>query len=163
MSTTLSPPQLSVALPSVRRGRELVLLADLEAHETGSTVVDVEHLLLAAVVLAHGMPHFRPVLDRFGVTPSAVRARITVPVTARHACPAEHDRITCTVAVERLLARATVLASPIDRVRPVHLLLAVLDGDSGAALRARSALPVEHRRFRRALRRAARRAGHTSR
>lgn len=160
MSITLTPPHLSVALPSVRRGRELVLLADLEAHEAGSAFVDVEHLLLAAVVLCHGMPAFRPVLDRFGVAPSAIRERIAAPIDSRHGCPDEHDRVTCTVAVERLLARATVLASPIDRIRPVHVLLAALDGDSAIVHRA---LRVEPGRFRRAMRRAARRAGHTTR
>ncbi|MGY2898225.1 hypothetical protein ACVKXF_000848 [Curtobacterium sp. PvP017] len=154
--------QLSVALPTVRQGREIVLLADLESHETGFGFVDAEHLLLAAVTLCSGMPRLRSALDAHGVSPEAVRAEISVFVGARASCPDEHDRVACTPAAARVLARAAVLAGPAERVRPVHVLLAVLDGVDdpfmGSAHDVLDALGVEPRRFRRALRRAARRA-----
>ncbi|MCA5923127.1 Clp protease N-terminal domain-containing protein [Curtobacterium oceanosedimentum] len=153
---------LSVALPSVRHGREIVLLADLESHESGFGFVDAEHLLLAAVTLCAGMPRFRPVLDAHGVTPDGVRAGIRAFVGAHRPCPGEHDRVACTPAAARVLARAATIAGPLERVRPVHVVLAVLDGVDdpfmGSAHDVLDALGVDPRRFRRALRRAARRA-----
>ncbi len=153
---------LSVALPAARHGREIVLLADLEAHETGFGFVDAEHLLLAAVTLCSGMPRFRPVLAAHGVTPETVRRGITAFVGARTPCPGEHDRVACTPAAARVLARAAVLAGPFDRVRPAHVVLAVLDGVDdpfmGSAHDVLEALGVDPRRFRRALRRAVRRS-----
>src|SRR5690349_903927 len=103
-------PPLSVALPTVRQVREIVLLADLESHPTGLGFVAAEHLLLAAVTLCSGMPRFRPALVAHGVSPEAVRAEISVFVGARASCPDEHDRVACTPAAARVLARAAVLA-----------------------------------------------------
>ncbi|EYT66516.1 hypothetical protein H489_0102935 [Curtobacterium flaccumfaciens UCD-AKU] len=157
--------QLSVALPSVRHGREIVLLADLESHESGFGFVDAEHLLLAAVTLCAGMPRFRPVLDAHRVSPDAVRASIRAFVGAHTTCPGEHDRVACTPAAMRVLARAATIAGRSERIRPPHVVLAAVDDplagsahDVLDALDALDALGVDPRRFRRDLRRAVRRA-----
>jgi hypothetical protein len=158
----MQPAHLSVALPSIRQGREIVLLADLEAHESGFGFVDAEHLLLAAVTLCAGMPRFRSVLEAHGVSAVAVRAEIRAFVGARASCPGEHDRVACAPAAARVLARAAGFAGRTERIRPAHVVLAVLDGVDdplmGSAHDVLDALGVDPRRFRRDLRRAVRRS-----
>jgi len=153
---------LSVAVPTLRLGREIVLLAEQESRETGFGFLDAEHLLLAAVTLCDGMPRFRQVLDDHGITPERVRGAGSVFVGAGALGPEVADRVTCTPAAARVLARAAQVAGPLDRVRPHHVLLAVLDGVDdpfmGSAHDVLERLGVEPRRFRRALRRAGRRA-----
>jgi hypothetical protein len=152
---------LSVALPTLRHGREIVLLAEQESLETGFGFLDAEHLLVAAVTLCSGMPRFFDVLDAHGVTPDRVRTASSAFVGAGAPGPVSPDRVTCTPAAARVLARAAQLAGPAERVRPHHVLLAVLDGIddpfTGAAHDVLDGLGVDPRRFRRALRRAARR------
>ncbi|TDN44177.1 ClpA/ClpB-like protein [Curtobacterium flaccumfaciens] len=153
---------LSVPVPTLRHGREIVLLAEQESRQTGFGFLDAEHLLLAAVTLCAGMPRFRPVLDAHGVSPARVRAASSAFVGARGATPQEPDRIACTPAAARVLARAAQLSGADGRVRPHHVVLAVLDGIddpfTGAAHDVLEHLGVEPRRFRRAVRRAARQA-----
>lgn len=152
---------LSVAVPEVRRGREVALLAEHEARAIGYGFVDAEHLLLAAVALCAGMPRFGAVLADHGLSVDAVRcaARAIVgpPPGDRH-----EDRISCTPAVARILAHAAQIAGPHERVRPHHVLLAVLDGVDdpllGGAHEVLEAVGADPRRLRRALRRAGRRA-----
>jgi hypothetical protein len=161
-SEYMQTAQLSVALPSVRHGREIVLLADLESHESGFGFVDAEHLLLAAVTLCAGMPRFRPVLDAHRISPDTVRSGIRAFVGAHTTCPGEHDRVACTPAAMRVLARAATIAGRSERIRPPHVVLAVLDSVddplAGSAHDLLDALGVDARRFRRDLRRAVRRA-----
>jgi len=153
---------LSVPVPTLRHGREIVLLAEQESRETGFGFLDAEHLLLAAVTLCGGMPRFRQALDAHGVTPDRVRTASSAFVGAGSTGPVSADRVTCTPAAARVLARAAQLAGPAARVRPHHVLLAVLDGIddpfTGAAHDVLEQLGVDARRFRRALRRAARQA-----
>ncbi|OII06884.1 Clp protease N-terminal domain-containing protein [Curtobacterium sp. MCBA15_008] len=153
---------LSVPVPTLRHGREIVLLAEQESRETGFGFLDAEHLLLAAVTLCSGMPRFRQVIETHGVTPDRVRAASNAFVGARSATPYAPDRVACTPAAARVLARAAQLADPAARVRPHHVVLAVLDGIDdpfmGAAHDVLEQLGVEPRRFRRAVRRAARQA-----
>ncbi|WP_186322101.1 Clp protease N-terminal domain-containing protein [Curtobacterium pusillum] len=152
---------LSVAMPTLRHGREIVLLAEQESRETGYGFLDAEHLLLAAVTLCSGMPRFRDVLEAHGVSPERIRTASSVFIGAGAVCPDVTDRVTCTPAAARILARAAQIAGPLERVRPHHVVLAVLDGVDdpfmGAAHDVLERLGVEPRRFRRALRRAARR------
>jgi len=152
---------LSVPVPTLRHGREIVLLAEQESRETGFGFLDAEHLLLAAVTLCSGMPRFAEVLQAHGVSPDRVRRASSVFVGAGAPCPESDDRIACTPAAARILARAAQLAGPVERVRPHHVLLAILDGVddpfAGSAHDVLERLGVEPRRFRRALRRAARR------
>ena len=153
---------LSVPVPTLRHGREIVLLAEQESRETGFGFLDAEHLLLAAVTLCGGMPRFDQALDAHGVTPDRVRTASSAFVGAGSTGPVSADRVTCTPAAARVLARAAQLAGPAARVRPHHVLLAVLDGIddpfTGAAHDVLEQLGVDARRFRRALRRAARQA-----
>ncbi|WIB77683.1 Clp protease N-terminal domain-containing protein [Curtobacterium sp. MCPF17_002] len=153
---------LSVPVPTLRHGREIVLLAEQESRETGFGFLDAEHLLLAAVTLCNGMPRFRQVLETHGVTPERVRVASSVFVGARTAAPHAADQVACTPAAARVLARAARLAGPAGRVRPHHVVLAVLDGIddpfTGAAHDVLDQLGVDPRRFRRALRRAVRQA-----
>ena len=154
---------LSVAVPTLRHGREIVLLAEHESQDSGFGFVDAEHLLVAAVVLCAGIPRLASVLDAHGVTPARVRESIRVFVGAGSVpYPSEPDRVVCTPAGARVLARAAQIAGPAERVRPHHVVLAVLDGIDdplmGAANDVLERLGVEPRRFRRAIRRAARRS-----
>jgi|GEM_PF-1832334 len=154
---------LSVAVTDLRHGREIVLLAEHESRQSGFGFVDAEHLLVASVVLCSGMPRFSDVLRRHGVTADVLRDAIRVFVGAgTEPYPTEADRITCTPAGARLLAHASQIAGPHERVRPHHVLLAVLDGMDdpfmGAAHDVLDQVGVDPRRFRRALRRAARRS-----
>ncbi|WP_092092119.1 Clp protease N-terminal domain-containing protein [Curtobacterium sp. UNCCL20] len=153
---------LSVPVPTLRHGREIVLLAEQESRETGFGFLDAEHLLIAAVTLCGGMPRFDQALDAHGVTPDRVRTASSAFVGAGSTGPVSADRVTCTPAAARVLARAAQLAGPAARVRPHHVLLAVLDGIddpfTGAAHDVLEQLGVDARRFRRALRRAARQA-----
>lgn len=158
----MQPTRLSLAAPSFQHGRDIVLLAEHESRDSGFGFVDAEHLLVAAVVLSGGVPQLRTVLERYGVTPARVREAIRVFVGA--GCPpypSEPDRITCTPAGARVLARSAQIAGPHERVRPHHVLLAVLDGIDdpflGGAHDVFDRLDVEPRRLRRALRRAGRR------
>ncbi|OIH92363.1 Clp protease N-terminal domain-containing protein [Curtobacterium sp. MCBA15_001] len=148
-------------MPTVQHGREVVLLAEHESRDSGFGFVDAEHLLVAAVLLCSGMPRLRDVLERHGVTTARVREAIRVFVGAGvPPYPGHEDRVTCTPAGARVLARSAQIAGPHERVRPHHVLLAVLDGVDdplmGAAHDVLDRLDVEPRRFRRALRRAAR-------
>jgi hypothetical protein len=159
----MQPAHLSIAVPTSQHGREIVLLAEHESRESGFGFVDAEHLLVAAVVLCGGMPRFRDVLERHAVTADGLRESIRVFVGAGVVpYPTEAEHITCTPAGARVLARAAQLAGPHERVRPHHVLLAVLDGVDdpfmGAAHDVLERLGVEPRRFRRTLRRAARRS-----
>jgi len=154
---------LSISVPVLRHGREIVLLAEHESRESGFGFVDAEHLLVAATVLCSGIPRFRDVLDHHGVTPERLRDAIRVFVGAGTApYPSEAGTIICTPAGARILARAAQVAGANERVRPHHVLLAVLDGVDdpfmGAAHDVLERLGVDPRRFRRALLRAARRA-----
>jgi hypothetical protein len=152
---------LSVAMPTLRHGRKIVLLAEQESRETGYGFLDAEHLLLAAVTLCSGMPRFRDVLEAHGVSPERIRTASSVFIGAGAVCPDATDRVTCTPAAARILARAAQIAGPLERIRPHHVVLAVLDGVDdpfmGAANDVLERLGVEPRRFRRAMRRAARR------
>ncbi|MFJ3384572.1 MULTISPECIES: Clp protease N-terminal domain-containing protein [unclassified Curtobacterium] len=159
----MQPDTLSIAVPVIQHGREIVLLAQHESRESGFGFVDAEHLLVAAVVLCGGMPRFRRLLDPHGVTPGRLRDAIRVFVGAGTApYPSDPDAVTCTPAGARILARSAQVAGPGERVRPHHVLMAVLDGVDdpfmGAAHDVLDRLDVDPRRFRRALMRAARRA-----
>lgn len=153
---------LSISVPSLRDGREVVLLAEQEAHDTGFGFLDAEHLLVAAVTLCSGIPRFREVLVTDGLLPDRVRVAVQAFVGAGSAAPEEQDRVVCTPAATRVLARARQIAGPAERVRPHHVVLAALDGVDdplmGAAHEVVDALGADPRRFRRALRRAARRS-----
>jgi hypothetical protein len=154
---------VSVAVPPLRHGREIVLLAEHEAREHGFGFLDSEHLLVASVVLCEGMPRFRDVLDEHRVSSADLRDALRSFVGAAPTVPHEPERVVCTPAVMRVLATAQRLAGPSAAVvRPHHVVLAVLDGIDdpflGGAGDTLAALGVDPRRFRRALRRAARRA-----
>jgi hypothetical protein len=131
------------------------------AHSTDSLGPTGVSLLVAAVTLCTGMPRLRAVLDAHGVTVAAVRHEIAPCGEVGATVPHEDDRIACTPAVVRVLARAAQLAGPLERVRPHHVLLALCDGVDdpswGAAHDVLERIGVEPRRFRRAVGRAARR------
>jgi hypothetical protein len=140
-----------------------VLLAEHESQDSGFGFVDAEHLLVAAVVLCEAQPRVAAVLKARGVTSARVRESIRVFVGAGSVpYPTEADRVVCTPAGARVLARAAQIAGPDERVRPHHVVLAVLDGIDdplmGAATDVLERLGVEPRRLRRSVRRAARRS-----
>ncbi|MBT2502372.1 Clp protease N-terminal domain-containing protein [Curtobacterium sp. ISL-83] len=172
---------LAVALPSLRSGREITLLAEQESRESGYGFLDAEHLLVAAVVLCSGIPRLREVLVAHGVTPAAVRPAVSAFVGAGAgagmragagtgagagpgaADPEQREPVACSPAAARVLARAAQLVGPGDRLRPDHVLLAVLDGVDdplmGSAHDVLETVGVDVRRLRQALRRAGRRLG----
>jgi ATP-dependent Clp protease ATP-binding subunit ClpA len=127
--------------------RTIVHRGQLEARETGSPIIEAEHLLLAmasqqgtapqAVLASVGLDHdaIRTALEREFVESlraAGVSLAAPIPPSARH----EDRRVLLGASARLSVERAVKLAAARERRDPVHLLIGVLGAQHGTVPRA---------------------------
>jgi ATP-dependent Clp protease ATP-binding subunit ClpA len=124
--------------------KRVLLHAEQEAREMRHNWVGTEHVLLA--LLSYGAAR---TLHQLGVTQELARAAVSKAVPPR---VTDVTSVTMTTRVKTLIGKAIVLAAPqATRVRPHHLLLALVDDPAGLGARVLNELGVTAEQVRAAI------------